>query len=86
MCFCESLIRQNTWYFISSRVNSVYELPPELLKYGCRHRPVSSLPFKSQFLALASKTYAKLDIKVFWSCSLLLDFRTFTKHFVAGCL
>ena len=48
-----------------------------------RHRLVSILPSKNQFLAIAVKTYAKANIKVFWSFPILLEFFTFGKSFLS---
>ena len=38
--------------------------------------PVSNLPFGNESLALAIKNYGKADIKVFYSCPILLYFFT----------
>ena len=42
---------------------------------------LSSLPSKNKCLAIAVETYVKAGIKVFWCCSVLLDFITFGKVF-----
>lgn len=75
---------QVKWILISSLKHIVYMLPSELgpqiignqeviSKLG-GDRLVPSLPFKNQFLAIVVKTYAKADVKVFWICTILLDF------------
>ena len=51
------------------------------LKIGWRHKLASSLSFKFYFLSIAVKTYAEANIKVFWSCPILLDILTFGKIF-----
>ena len=46
---------------------------------------MSSLPSKNQLLATAVKTYAKADIKVFWSCPICLIFLLWAKYLVTDC-
>ena len=47
------------------------------LRMWQKHRPVPNLPSRNLFLALVAKTYINGDIKVFCSCPILPDFRTF---------
>ena len=56
------------------------------LKVGWRHSPVSSLPSRNQTLAIAVKKHAKVDIKLFFSCPILLDFSTLARYFVGDCI
>ena len=75
---------QIKWILISRITHFAYILPSKLghqivgnqgviSKMG-GDRLVPSLPFKNQFLAVVVKTYAKADVKVFWICTILLDF------------
>ena len=45
-----------------------------------------SLLSKTKTFVLAAKNYAKVDIKVFWSCPILLDFATMFQIFFPGLL
>ena len=42
---------------------------------------VPSLPCRIYYFPIAVKNYAKKNIKVFWSCLILLDFSTFCQVF-----
>ena len=46
----------------------------ENLRFGWRHSVVPGLPFRNETLAIAVKKHAKVDIKPFLSCLVLLDF------------
>ena len=73
---------------ISSMANVINELPhllpnylrlrilgnKECLKFGWRHCPVPSPHSRNLTLAIAIKIQAKVDIKLFLSCPVLLDF------------
>ena len=44
----------------------------EILEIGWRHNLVLSLPFRNETFAIAAKNYGNADIRVFWSCLILL--------------
>ena len=49
----------------------------EISKLGEEKRKlVSSIPSRNRILVIAAKNYAKLDLKVFCSCPISLDFFT----------
>ena len=56
----------------------------ENLEFGWRHSPEPSPPSRNQTLAVAVKKLAKMDIKLFLSCLLSLDFCILFQVFFSG--
>ena len=57
----------------------------EKFKIECKESLVPSLPSRNKTLVIAVKSYANIDMKVFSSCPILLDFFVCSIYFVCDC-
>ena len=66
----------------AKRLKTQYQ---EHLKITSRKRLLPSLPSRNKSMIIAVKNYADADIKVFGSCSILLNFFTLSHQFFRDC-
>ena len=93
---CKIYLPQAKWNLKSSITNFAYKLFHKMLnnlmlqvtkkkkennKIFWRYKLVRTILSKKLFLSRLVKTYAKSDNKVFWSCSVLVNFLTFDNFF-----